>query len=146
LELSRRELAVLAASLKSQTSHGSADGGNQEKLGSAGYDVEALPQRVSANGKTKSRAVFRGVTTRGQGLSMHVSELAAGEAPHPPERQPHDEIIVIRRGTLEATLNGKVVRLGPGSVLFSAYKDLNGWRNVGTTPAEYYVISLEEHS
>jgi quercetin dioxygenase-like cupin family protein len=116
------------------------------ELHSAGYDFANLPEHTSANGKMKSRSVLRGITTRGQRLTMHISELAPGEAPHAPERQPHEEVIVIREGTLEATLNGKVVRLGPGSVIFSAYNELNGWRNVGTTPAQYYVLSVEEHS
>ncbi len=116
------------------------------ELHSAGYDFASLPERTSANGKMKSRSVFRGITTRGQRLTMHISELAAGEAPHAPERQAHDEVIVIREGTLEATVNGKVVRLGPGSVIFSAYNELNGWRNVGTTVAQYYVLSLEDHA
>jgi quercetin dioxygenase-like cupin family protein len=138
VELSRRELAAVMAAARA--------GAQDAQLHSAGYDFGSLPEHRGANGKTTSRAVFRGVTTRGQGLVMHITELAPGEAPHPPERQPHDEVIVIREGTLEATLNGKVVRLGPASVIFSAYNELNGWRNVGTTPAQYYVLSLEEHS
>lgn len=93
-----------------------------------------------------SRPVLNGVTTRGQRLSVHISELAPGEAPHPPARQPHEEIIVIREGTLEVTLDGKPTVLGPGSVIFSAFNELNGWKNVGKTVAQHYVISLEEHS
>ncbi len=138
MELSRRELAALMAAATIEAQDG--------ELHSAGYEYGSPPEHRSANGKTTSRSVFRGVTSRGQELTMHISELAPGEAPHPPERQPHDEVIVIRAGTLEATLNGKVVRLGPGSVIFSAYNELNGWRNVGTTPAQYYVLSLEQHS
>lgn len=138
VEFSRRELAALLAVSRAEA--------QDPELHSAGYEFGSLPERGSANGKMKSRSVFRGITTRGQRLTMHISELAPGETPHPPERQPHEEVIVIREGTLEATLNGKVVRLGPGSVIFSAYKELNGWRNVGTTLAQYYVLSLEEHS
>src|SRR5206468_5964325 len=137
MDFSRRELGALIAAAKAVP--------QDAELHSAGYEFGSLPEHRSANGKTTSRSVFRGITTRGQRLTMHITELAAGEAPHPPERQAHDEVIVIREGTLEATLNGKGVRLGPGSVIFSAYKELNGWRNVGTTPAQYYVLSLEEH-
>jgi quercetin dioxygenase-like cupin family protein len=146
VHFSRRELGVLLPGLAIGGEQKPADEQGSEVLHSAGYEFASLPERTSANRKVKSRSVFRGITTRGQRLTMHISELAPGEAPHAPERQPHEEVIVIREGTLEATLNGKVVRLGPGSVIFSAYKDLNGWRNVGTTPAQYYVLSLEEHS
>ena len=146
MRFSRRELALLLPGLAAGGEQRAEDQQANEPLHSAGYDFASLPERTSPNGKIKSRSVFRGVTTRGQRLTMHISELALGQAPHAPERQPHEEVIVIREGTLEATLNGKVVRLGPGSVIFSAYNELNGWRNVGTTPAQYYVLSLEEHS
>ena len=113
---------------------------------SKAYEFNDLPVRTSANGTTKSRQVFDGLTIRGQRIAMHISELPPGEAPHPPARQPHEEIIMIREGTLEVTLNGQTTRLGPGSVIFSSFNDLNGWKNVGTTPVQYYVVSLEEHS
>ena len=146
MPFSRREVAALLPALCAEAQDSSNAGTQEPELHSAGYEFASLPKHTNANGKTKSRSVFRGVTSRGQRLTMHISELAPGAAPHAPERQPHDEVIVIREGTLEATLNGKVVRLGPGSVIFSAYKELNGWRNVGTTPAQYYVLSIEEHS
>jgi quercetin dioxygenase-like cupin family protein len=112
---------------------------------SKAYPFDELPVRSNANG-SKSRPVFNGMTTRGQHIVVHISDLPPGQAPHPPARQPHEEVIVIREGTLEVTLNGQVTTLGPGSVIFSAYNDLNGWKNVGTTPAQYCVISLEDHS
>jgi len=109
------------------------------------YEFSDLPVRTSANGGT-SRQVFDGATVRGQRVTMHISELPPGQSPHPPARQPHEEIIIIREGTLEVTLNGQATRIGPGSVIFSSFNDLNGWKNVGTTPVQYYVVSLEEHS
>ena len=115
MRITRRHLAALLPALSAQAQDKKAGGSREAELHSAGYDFASLPERVSANGKMKSRSVFHGVTTRGQRLTMHISELAPGEAPHPPQRQPHEEVIVIREGTLEATLNGKVVRLGPGS-------------------------------
>lgn len=76
---------------------------------------------------------------------MHATELAAGQAPHPPARQPHEEILIVERGTVECTINGQTSTLGPGDVVYSAYNDLKDWKNVGTGPALYYVISLEDH-
>ena len=109
------------------------------------YDVAQLPLHSSANGASKSRSIFNGMTTRGQHLTMHMTELAPGQEPHPAGRQPHDEVIIILQGTLAVTLNGQTSTLGPGSVIYSAYNDLKGWRNVGTGPAQYYVLALEEH-
>ena len=123
MRFSRRELPLLLTGVAADGAQRTEDQQGNEQLHSAGYDFASLPERSSPNGKMKSRSVFRGITTRGQRLTMHISELAPGQAPHAPERQPHEEVIVIREGTLEATLNGKVVRLGPGSVIFSAYND-----------------------
>jgi XRE family transcriptional regulator, regulator of sulfur utilization len=141
MTVSRRNLALLLPGLA-----GAAASGPPPLLVSKAYEFNDLPVRTSANGTTKSRQVFDGITDRGQRIAMHISELPPGEAPHPPARQPHEEIIMIREGTLEVTLNGQSTRLGPGSVIFSSFNDLNGWKNVGTTPVEYYVVSLEGHS
>jgi len=154
MTFSRRDLACLlpalpgavAAAQEKDTKSGKKGDGAIPVLASKTYRLDDLPVRSSANGASRNRPVFNGVTTRGQHIVMHISELAPGQAPHPPARQPHEEVIVIRKGTLEVTLNGQVTTLGPGAVIFSAFNDLNGWKNVGTTPAQYYVISLEDHS
>jgi len=143
MTVSRRDLALLLPGLAGAATAQPVSG--LPVLVSKAYEFGDLPVRTNANGAT-SRQVFDGITTRGQRIAMHISELPPGQAPHPPARQPHEEIIIIREGTLEVTLNGQVSRLGPGSVIFYSFNDLNGWKNVGTTPVEYYVVSLEEHS
>jgi quercetin dioxygenase-like cupin family protein len=143
MNVSRRDLALLLPGLAGAAAGQTASG--LPVLASKGYAFGDLPVRTNANGGT-SRQVLDGITDRGQHITMHISELPAGQAPHPPARQPHEEIIIIREGTLEATLKGQVAKLGPGSVIFSSFNDLNGWKNVGTTPVQYYVVSLEEHS
>jgi quercetin dioxygenase-like cupin family protein len=144
MTVSRRDLALLLPGLAGAATAAQPVSG-LPLLVSKAYEFDDLVVRTSANGG-KSRQVFDGITIRGQRIAMHISELPPGQAPHPPARQPHEEIIMIREGTLEVTLNGQVSRVGPGSVIFSSFNDLNGWKNVGTTPVQYYVISLEEHS
>lgn len=153
MEFSRRELAFLLPAL-SAAELCDAQERKPESVGNVAgspvlegkiYDVDALPARTSANGASKSRAIFNGFTTRGQHLTMHMTELAAGQAPHPAARQPHEEILMVHEGTIECTVNGEKATLGPGAVVYSAYNDLKDWRNVGSGPAIYYVISLEEH-
>jgi len=128
---------------RTQWSPTTAESESLRTLQSKTYGFSQMAERTSPNGAVKSRPVFNGVTTRGMHISAHLSELAAGQAPHPPERQPHEEAILLREGTLEVTLNGQVSTLGPGSVIYSAYNDLNGVRNVGTAPAKYFVFSME---
>jgi len=48
----------------------------------------------------------------------------------------------VLEGTLEVTINGKSSRIGRGSVAFIGSGDEHGIRNLGDTPARYYVIEL----
>jgi quercetin dioxygenase-like cupin family protein len=73
---------------------------------------------------------------------MHITELAPGLAPHPPHHHAHDEMIVIRQGTLAVMISGKTTNAGPGSVVFAASGEEHGWKNVGPDTAMYYVIAL----
>jgi len=139
---SRRDLGILLTALAANAMAQQPNAALQAKT----YSFADLPVHNSANGAIKSRAVFDGVTTRGQRITAHFSELAPGQIPHPPTRQKHEEIILLREGTLEVTLNGVTSTIGPGSVIFVPFEDLNGWKNVGTTLAQYFVVSIEEHA
>ena len=73
-------------------------------------------------------------------LESHVTTINAGEAPHPPHQHPEEELIVVKEGTIEAMQNGVTKRVGAGSMIFEASNEPHGLRNVGETPATYYVI------
>lgn len=109
-------------------------------LPSKTYRFEDLPVRTS--GKNRARAVLNGATHTGFGVEMHMTELAPGEAPHPPHHHVHEEMIMIHQGTVEVTISGKSATLGPGSTAFVASGEEHGWRNVGSTPALYFVLAL----
>jgi quercetin dioxygenase-like cupin family protein len=97
---------------------------------------------VRANGANRSRAVLQGKTHSGFPIEMHQTELGPGEAPHPPHHHAHEEMIMIREGTLEVTISGRSAKLGPGSVAFVASNEEHGWRNVGSGRAHYFVLAL----
>ena len=63
--------------------------------------------------------------------------------PHPPHHHLHEEMFLVREGTLEATISGKSTRLGPGSVAFVGSNDEHGIRNPGTTPRSILWSRLE---
>ena len=48
--------------------------------------------------------------------------------------------MIIKEGTVESVQNTTTNRVGPGTILFEASNELHGLRNVGDTPATYYVI------
>ena len=54
----------------------------------------------------------------------------------------HSEMWLIREGTVELRVNGTSYRLGPGSVGFVHSNDEHGIKNVGTTPATYFVVAV----
>jgi quercetin dioxygenase-like cupin family protein len=97
--------------------------------------------------ETKETGERRGVTdlptaTLGN-FECHVTTLKAGVAPHAPHRHPDEEIVLVKEGRLEVTINGVTSRVGPGSIVFVSSGDLHGWTNAGDTAAVYYVIRLK---
>jgi quercetin dioxygenase-like cupin family protein len=110
------------------------------KLGSTVYDWDALP--VTTTGKGARRELMNSPTVTCANLECHVTTLNPGETPHAAHRHPDEELIVVKDGTVEATIDGAATRGGPGSIFFFASNSLHGLRNVGTTPATYYVVRI----
>jgi len=109
-------------------------------LSSKAYRFEDLP--VHRSEQNASRPVLEGETHRGWHIELHESALQFGGMPHPPHRHVHEEMFLVREGTLEITISGQTSRLGPGSVAFVASNDEHGVRNVGRDHAQYFVLAL----
>jgi len=107
---------------------------------SAVYPFEKLPVRAPNNAQI--RDVLRGKLATGESLEVHETTLPPGGAPHPPHHHVHSEMWLIRGGTVELTLNGTSYQLGPGSVGFVHSNDEHGIKNVGATPATYFVVAV----
>lgn len=141
MNYTRRDLSLLlpalAATASAQTS---AEKAPPKKLPSKAYVFEEL--HTKQNGENVGRAVLNGATHTGYPVELHITELAAGQAPHPPHRHAHEEILMLRTGQLEVTMDGETTRLTPGSVVYVASNDLHGWKNPGPERAQYFVIAL----
>ena len=135
MKYTRRDLSVLLPLLAAANA-----AAQKPVLTSKTYAFDELP--VKTNGENKSRAILNGTIHDGCPLEMHITELAPGLAPHPPHHHGHDEVVIIRQGTMAVTANGKTNNLGPGSVVFFASGDEHGMKNVGTDRAMYTVIAL----
>ena len=135
MNYSRRDLSVLLAALAAGTASG-----QKKVLPSTTWRYDDLP--VRDNGANRQRAIFNGATHSGFGIELHETELAPGEMPHPPHHHVHEEMIIIREGTMAVTISGKTTELGPGSVALVASGEEHGWRNVGKTRARYMVMAL----
>jgi quercetin dioxygenase-like cupin family protein len=126
--------------LATSVTHTPAAHNSASTLKSGVFEWSKLPVKPSKVGE--GRAVLNGSTVTLKNLESHITTVNAGEAPHAAHRHPDEELIVIREGTLEATINGQTQRAGPGSIFFFASNDLHGLRNVGTTRATYHVIRM----
>ena len=109
-------------------------------LPSRTYAYDDLP--VKKNGPNSSRAILNGNTHEGSKIEMHMTEIAPGMAPHPAHHHAHDEMVIIRQGTLAVMINGKTTVLSAGSVAYMASGEEHGLKNAGTDTAQYYVIAL----
>lgn len=134
---SRRDFGCIALSLLA-TKEARAQGPNQT-LKSEMYRFE---DRAAALPRSFAHPIFNGELHSGFAVELHETELPAGEVPHPPHHHVHEEVILIREGTMEVTISGKSVRMSPGSVAFVASNEEHGWRNVGTSTARYFLFAL----
>jgi quercetin dioxygenase-like cupin family protein len=135
MKLSRRDLHLLLPALAAGSAYA-----QKGKLPSKTFKYEDLP--VKASGQNRQRAILDGETHTGFAVEMHETELAPGLAPHPPHHHVHEEMMMLREGTMEVTIEGKITRLGPGSVVFVASNEEHGWKNIGTDRAKYFVLAL----
>jgi len=84
-------------------------------------------------------------TTNLARLEIHVTTLAPGRSPHPPHRHPHEELMIVRSGTLEVVQNDVTHHASSGAVIFEAANELHGLRNPGPDSATYVVIRIDPH-
>lgn len=98
--------------------------------------------QITPYGENWRRPVLEGVNRSGCQMELHLTELGPGQEPHPPHRHAHEEIVMLQKGTVDVTIEGKTTRLTPGSVVYVASNEFHGWRNVGTSPSLYFIIAL----
>jgi len=144
--MTRREISFLvlgltAGALATVTVFAQGTGNGTPKpalLASGVFAWEALPVEKTANGER--RAIFDAATATVDRLETHITTIDAGKASHAAHRHPDEELIFVREGVVEATINGVPTRAPAGSVIFYASNDLHGMRNAGEGPASYFVL------
>jgi mannose-6-phosphate isomerase-like protein (cupin superfamily) len=110
----------------------------KSKLSSAVFDWTKLVPTPTANGVR--RAVFDGPTTTLDNLHCHITTLNPGANSGEPRRHLQEEVIVVKEGLVEASIDGRTQTAGPGSIFFFAANAVTRLRNAGDTPATYIVI------
>ncbi|HTQ40556.1 MAG TPA: cupin domain-containing protein [Pirellulales bacterium] len=96
--------------------------------------------KVDPQSYGERRQIFDGRTGALDHLECHASTINPGQSTHPPRRQPDEELVIVKEGTIEAIINDQPRKVEAGSAIFVAANDLYGVRNTSDAPATYYVI------
>jgi quercetin dioxygenase-like cupin family protein len=92
--------------------------------------------------KGQVRHVFDNPTVAMDKLEVHITTLNPGMESHPVHRHPWEEILLVKDGDFEVSVNGHKQHAGPGAMVFLAANDPHNARNSGDKPATYYVINF----
>jgi mannose-6-phosphate isomerase-like protein (cupin superfamily) len=133
MKLSRRDLALLAPVIAGAQTP-------KPTLSTKVYKYEDLP--VKPNGANEGRAVFDGKTHTGYPVELHITDLGPGMAPHAPHHHVHEEVLMLRSGQLEVTIEGVTTTASAGSVIYVNSNEQHGWKNPGPDRAQYFVIAV----
>jgi len=131
----KNDLTFYSFSFRPHESEGSVNTVKAEPFIKEWNDIEF---KVNANGGR--RDIMRQPVSALKELEMHTTQLREGLPSHSSHIHADEEIILVRFGRVEETINGKPFQCGPGSVLFLTNDDDHGIRNVGDGPCEYYAI------
>ena len=86
------------------------------------------------------RQVMRTPTPTLDELEIHISTLNPGASPHAPHQHEHEELLIVKEGTLETYQSGAKRTVGAGGIIFQASNELHNVTNIGKTAATYFVI------
>ena len=90
------------------------------------------------------RQIFEGSTTHLAKLEIHVTTLNPGLMPHDAHSHAdEEELLIIKEGQVEVTIEGKSKVMGPGSIALMLPGDMHGFRNAGSEKASYYVMKYK---
>lgn len=144
MKITRRNLvsflpaAVLCSAALPEFAGANDDAGNT--LPSAVYPFDSLPVHKSSHVTT--RHILKGKLATGEAVEVHETTLQPGGAPHAPHHHVHTEMWLIRKGTVEITIEGKPHRIGAGSLAMVRSNEEHGITNPTDKPANYFVVAI----
>lgn len=142
MDHSRRDLTLLLPALLAAARAGA----EASILPSKCYAFDELPAKTNPANHMETRDVFRGKTQTGCPLALHISTLPPGQMPHPPHHHVHEEMMLIKEGLLQFTIAGKTCTVKTGAVVYINSNEEHGMKNIGDTPARYFVVEIGAES
>jgi uncharacterized cupin superfamily protein len=107
-------------------------------LSSTIFDWEKMQVESTSNGVR--RALFDAPSATLDKIHCHITTLNPGQYSGEPRRHLQEEVIIVKEGMVEATVDGRTETVGPGSVIFFAANAVTRLRNAGPGPATYTVV------
>jgi quercetin dioxygenase-like cupin family protein len=132
--------ALTASSAQTPVVNNYAPPKNPTILTTTFVDWDALTPNPTPIGQM--RPVFDNPTVAMDKLEVHITTLNPGMESHPVHRHSWEEMLLVKEGEFEVSINGVKHHAGPGSLVFFAANDPHNATNVGLTPATYYVINF----
>jgi mannose-6-phosphate isomerase-like protein (cupin superfamily) len=90
------------------------------------------------------RIYFEGSTDQLKSMTAGSLLLKAGMTPHLPHTHPEEEFMVITEGTGEISMEGKITKVVPGSMMYCAGGKMHGIVNTGKTPLLFYFYKWQK--
>jgi len=84
------------------------------------------------------RIYFDGPTDQLRSMTAGSLTLKPRATPHEPHRHPEEEFLLVTEGSGEISIEGKVTRVAPGSMMYCAANKLHGIVNTGAAPMLFY--------
>lgn len=84
------------------------------------------------------RVFLEGHTEQLKSLVVGSLELKPGQSPHPPHAHPEEEIMLITEGYGEISLEGRVTKVGPGTVMYAGSNRTHGIVNTSDAPLTFF--------
>ncbi len=103
--------------------------------------IDTTKLRMAPNAAGARAEVFNGPSGTLENFESHITTVDPGKSAHSPHTHPHEEMLIVKEGTLEVTIAGKTYIATPGSIIFYGPNDPHGTKNIGTVPATYYVFT-----
>jgi len=97
----------------------------------------AVPSKTGSR-----RTMFNQPTATMNLFHCHISVLNPGQNTGAPHRHPQEELVIVKEGTLQVNLDGKLQTATTGAMIFYAANANENMTNIGTTPATYYVLQV----
>jgi (S)-ureidoglycine aminohydrolase len=114
----------------------------KDSLPSAVYNWSKLETQKAEGRETKK--VLEGSTLDLAHLEIHTSTIGPGTTNHPPRAHNDvEELILVKEGNIQVTINDITKSLGPGSIIFIIAGDEQSFKNISDKPATYYVLSFK---